>query len=186
MRKKLNPKLTTNEFNLLCDLYNGIGFYNLKHVNWRQDLFSYDEVFELKLKWKVNPKNLIKKLDALSSLEVLELLLEIHKFWKSDDSSYNLMGSVSPREKINEILSCIDRDKVVRSLETESIDNFYRICQELDMDYIIYSQDTNGYQKEVWGIAREHLYNFLISLSNEHQFSNVQKLSDAILNGFRA
>ena len=93
---------------------------------------------------------------------------------------------MSPTEKINEILSSSNSIKKVEWMCTEPAEDFYRICQGLNMDYIIYSQDTSGYYKEVWGVEREHLFDFLLSLSSQHQFSSVQKLSDAILNGFKA
>lgn len=184
-RKKLDTKLTTNEFKLLCDLCNGSTF-SLEHLNWKQNLFCSDEISELKNKWKVNPKNLAKKLGALSSLETLELLIKIQTFWKSDDSIYHQLNMVSPADKINEILARSDRTNISAWSFTGSIEDFYGICQDLEMDYVIYSQDTTGYCKEVWGVARENLFNSLSFLSSQHQFSNLQKLSDAILNGFKA
>lgn len=184
-RKKLDTKLTTNESNLICDLYNGRPF-TLDILNWRDSLFCYYEISELKNKWKVNPKNLAKKLGALSSLETLGLLTEIQKYWKDDDSFYKSFNKTSPTDKINQILSDPNRNIPLEWQCSEPIEDFYRICQESDMDYMIYTQDPTGTYKEVWGIAREDLQNHLSLLSAQLLFSNVQKLSDAILNSFKA
>jgi hypothetical protein len=185
MTTNLDTELAANEFHLLCDLQNGT-ILSLEPLNWKQNLFCYYEINNLKSKWKVNSKKLVKKLRALSSLETLELLLKIQAFWRSDDSIYKTVNMISPTEKINEILSCPDRNKTVEWSWIDPIEDFYSICQQSDMDYVIYSQDTTGYNREVWGIAEEYLLNHLSSLSSKHQFSCIQKLSDAILNGFKA
>lgn len=183
IKTKLDTKLTTNEFNLLCDLYNG-SLFSLEPVNWKQNLFCYYEINELKSKWKINQKKLTKKLGAISALESLDLLMQIDIFWKRDESMYQTLNMVSPKQKISEILKGSDRDKCLRcSLEVSAIELFYRACQLSCMDYLIYTQDSTGQNKYMWGIPKEHLMKYISMFSEEYVFLRIQKLSDAILNG---
>ncbi len=186
MKKKTNSILTTNEFNLLCDLYNGGFFTSLDTINWRDSLFPDNDIHLLKSKWKVNSKNLLKKVNALSSLNTLELLIEIQKFWKTDDSIYESLNILSPRKKIDEILSDPKRSQLVQWPGIHPVDLFYLDCQQLDLDFIIHSQDTTGENKYTWGVSRYFLHDFILSLSKGHQFCNILRLNDAILHGFRA
>ena len=186
IKPKLNTKLTTNEFNLLCNLSNG-SLFNLEGMNWRDSQFDFDEIDELKSKWKVNTKILKQKLMALSALETLDLLTRIDIFWKIDASKYQTINKISPKQKISEILARSNRDDyLLWSAKDFKIEEVVTICQYHEIDYLIYIKDSIGHNKLILGIAEEHLMKYILRISEEDVFLRIQKLSDAILNDYFA
>lgn len=182
--KNMNTSLTKNEFQLVCNIY-GSAISDLGGIDLREDLFGYYSIYLLQDKYKVDTQKLHNKLEILSTLERLELLAKIDIFWNRDESTYQILDLISPKEMICELLTSPCRDEILKKSRKESKEIFYYKCLEYHMDYVIHTKDSTN-KRNIWGVAREHLLGFTLSLASQNQFTSSQKLSDAILNGFKA
>lgn len=100
--------LTENEMNLICDSLNGITYHlsdSLWRINTLSNLMDANEFENLGEKWEVNFENLIEKLNSLSDIEFLLVLLEVMYFWGELGRHYKPFDLIPPHQKIIEILS---------------------------------------------------------------------------------
>lgn len=178
IEKRLHTIFTKKEFKLLCDLHNET-IFQLKGKNWRENLFCSTAISLLQAKYNVEAPNLVLKLEALSSVETLELLVLIDEVWGRTECVYRTLNIVSPRRKINIISEGPNKEKTLKwKPKTTKFKSFYKLCQASKMDYLIFSRDSTGYYKEVWGVTSEYLVDSLSLLSGKKQFSLIEKLSD--------
>lgn len=185
--KKLE-KLNENEFHLVCDFLNGL-VLNLKCINWKSNLIDdiiYSEESDiLKSKWCVNIDNLEDKLNLLSDIELLELLVEVDLFWEIDESSYQLFGFISPQSKILEIINKQEKhEPIIWNSELSPLQEFFMIAKGIELEFIIYVQDSEGNDKTVWATSESDLLECLFVISEKYHFGRLQRIDTAIEKGF--
>jgi len=62
--------------------------------------------------------------------------------------------------------------------------NFLETAKGLNLDYVIYVQDSEGGNKSVWSCTKEDFNECMFTLSNKCYFGRVQSLAVAIEFGF--
>lgn len=179
--------LTQNEFQLLCDFMNG-KIYGFDYLNWRSniisDLFESVKLNKLQKKWKVKINILNEKLICLPQIEFLELLNEVNLFWRVEESTYKLLGKISPQSKIAEILNSRQKFEPMICETGHAHVDFFMLSESMGHDFVIYVQDSEGNNKSVWSTSNEDLIECLLTFSDKCYFGRVQKLDNAIRYGF--
>ena len=66
----------------------------------------------------------------------------------------------------------------------DSMEEFFQIAKGLNMDYVIYVQDSRGDDKSAWACAKEDFTECMFTFSNKCYFGRVQSLDMAIRYGF--
>ena len=104
--KKFN--LDNGEFHCICDTWNGT-LHNLSSINWKEEIISnlLDAIKDenLHIKWDFEINQFSEKFTSYSEKKIIELIIEVEKFWSTDESIYNMFGLVSPTQKSKEILN---------------------------------------------------------------------------------
>lgn len=183
--KKLEV-LEENEFNMICDSLNGV-VLDFNAIDWRiqitEDLIEAGDV--LRLKWEVDIDELEYKLDCLSNVEFLKLLVKVDLFWQNDERHYTLINSISPKSKILEISSETEKhEPIIWDSKAEgSIHDFYMVSLGLNLEYIIYVQDFEGNDKSIWATSEADLLDCMFTISEKGYFGNLDTLQNSFKRG---
>lgn len=182
----MKKKLEKNEFNMICDSLNGIAL-DLEPINWRINIT--DDLIEggyaLKSKWNVDIDDLECKLDNLSNLEFLELLDDVDIFWQNDERHYTLINSISPKSKILELTSENEKhEPIIWNSQIGPLDEFFMVALGLNLEYIIYVQDSEGNDKSIWATSETDLLECMFTISERYYFGRLQRIQTAIKKGF--
>ena len=99
--------ITTNEFNLICDIKNG-SVTEVNYLNCGDSLLStikdnFSNNYDMK--WSVNTKELYKKIKELNYKQTLILLNEVDVFWDNNEDYYHNIGRKSPAQALSELLN---------------------------------------------------------------------------------
>lgn len=178
--------LEKNEFNMICDSLNGV-VLNFKPINWRISITDdlIDSGNRLKSKWNADIEDLECKLDNLSNLEFLELLDDVDLFWQNDERHYALLNSISPKSKILEITSETEKhEPIIWNSQAGSLHDFYMVALGLNLEYIIYVQDSEGNDKSIWATSEINLLECLFDISEKYYFGRLQRIQTAIKKSF--
>lgn len=183
--KKLEV-LEENEFNMICDSLNGV-IMDLEPIEWRIEIMEnlIDTGDVLCLKWEVDIDELEYKLDSLSNVEFLKLLVKVDLFWQTDDSSYESFNRISPKVKILEITDETEKhEPIIWDSQTEgSIHDFYMVALGLNLEYIIYVQDSEGKINSIWATAEDELLECMFTISECLFFGCIDTLQNSLKRG---
>ncbi len=183
--KKLEV-LEENEFNMICDSVNGV-VMDLEPIEWRIEIMEnlIDAGDVLSLKWEVDIDELEYKLDCLSNVEFLKLLVKVDLFWQTDDSSYESFNRISPKAKILEITDETEKhEPIIWDSQAEgSIHDFYMVALGLNLEYIIYVQDSEGNDKSIWATSETDLLECMFTISESFYFGSLDTLQNSLKRG---
>lgn len=73
---------------------------------------------------------------------------------------------------------------IIWTPDAGTLEEFFQVAKGLELDFIIYVQDTYGDGKSVWACAKEDFVECIFTFSNKCYFGRVQSLSVAIEYGF--
>jgi hypothetical protein len=183
--KKLEV-LEENEFNMICDSLNGV-VIDFNPIDWRiqitEDLIDAGDV--LSLKWAVDIDELEYKLDCLSNVEFLKLLVKVDLFWQNDERHYTLINSISPKSKILEITDETEKhEPIIWDSQAEgSLHDFYMVALGLNLEYIIYVQDFEGNDKSIWATSEADLLDCMFTISEIGYFGSLDTLQNSFKRG---
>lgn len=183
--KKLE-KLNENEFNLICDYLNGI-VPNLNYVNWKSkiinDIINSHHIDDSK--WSVNKEDLEHKLNLLSDMELLQIIVDLDLFLERKQNIYQLVGKISTQSKILEIITKQKKhEPIIWNSELGSLQEFLMIAKGIELEFIIYVQDSEGNDKTVWATSESDLLECLFVISEKYHFGRLQRIDTAIEKGF--
>ena len=65
-----------------------------------------------------------------------------------------------------------------------TLEDFFQAAKGLELDFIIYVQDSKGRNKSVWATSKEELVECLFTFSNKCYFGRIQSVDFAIQWGF--
>lgn len=65
-----------------------------------------------------------------------------------------------------------------------SLIDFYQVSRGLDLNYIIYVIDALGELNSVWATSEQDIIACFTDFSDKYLFGRIQKVDDAIENGF--
>lgn len=75
-------------------------------------------------------------------------------------------------------------EPIIWTPEASTLEEFYQVAKGLNMDYVIYVQDSTGNDKSVWACAKEDFVECMFTFSNNCYFGRVQSLAVALEFGF--
>tara|TARA_R110000868_G_scaffold126072_1_gene332969 strand:- start:12824 stop:13465 length:642 start_codon:yes stop_codon:yes gene_type:complete len=182
--KKLEV-LVENEFNMICDCLNGV-VIDLEPIEWRINITDdlIESGYALKSKWNVDIDDLEYKLDSLSNVEFLKLLVKVDLFWQTDDSNYESFNKISPKAKILEITDETEKHvPIIWNSERGPLDDFYIVALGLNLDYIIYVHDFEGGNKSIWASSEADLLECMFKISESSYFGSIDSLHNSLKNG---
>ncbi|WP_264566296.1 hypothetical protein [Flavobacterium sp. N3904] len=179
-------ELKENEFSMICDSLNGV-ILDFKPINWR--IRITDDLIEggyaLQSKWKVDIDELEYKLDCLSNTEFLKLLVKVDLFWQNDERHYTLINSISPKSKILEITDATQKhEPIIWDSHTEgSLSDFFMVALGLNLDYIIYVQDSEGNINSIWATTEDELLECMFTISEYLFLGCIDTLQNSLKKG---
>jgi hypothetical protein len=174
--------LEENEFNMICDSLNGV-VMDLKPLSWRinitENVIKAGNV--LKLKWEVDIDILEYKLDCMPNIEFLELLTRVDLFWQKNESYYESFNIISPKAKILEITGEVAKhEPIIWHPKMGSPLDFYMVALGLNLEYIIYVQDSEGNDKSIWATSGADLLECMFTISESFYFGSLDSLYNSL------
>lgn len=175
-------KLEENEFTMICNSLNGI-VIDFEPINWRSSIIDCIYDSNLESKWGVNKEELISKLCKFSNIESLELIVDVDQFWNRNENQYQVLGKITPQAKILKITSETEKhEPIIWDSKVSSIMDFFMVALGLNLEYIIYVQDSEGADKSVWATSQTDLLECVFDISEKFYFGSVESLQNILSN----
>lgn len=75
-------------------------------------------------------------------------------------------------------------EPIIWTKEKSQLKEFFMVARGLELNYIIYVQDSQGNDKSIWATSKEDIFECFSTISEKFYFGSIEKLETAMQSRF--